>query len=232
MNFVHIGAGAGDKDPSSNFRDGFSELVKKQNNKSINVIVVEANPNNIKKLEETWKDFRNVKILNFAIVPINTTLSKIKLYYSEDDGPHYQLLSKNIDHIKRYFPNSKINHLHAPTLTIKNFFKNYCKNLTIESFSIDVEGADFEIVMDIDLNEYDIKNISIEYLHLSKIQKKKLINKFIENNYSYNGFGIDHNDIDWLFTKKKSKWNNLIAKILPYIHRIHYKRLNKIIKKL
>ena len=29
MNFVHIGAGAGDKDPSSNFRDGFSELVKK-----------------------------------------------------------------------------------------------------------------------------------------------------------------------------------------------------------
>ena len=52
MNFVHIGAGAGDKDPSSNFRDGFSELVKKQNNKSINVIVVEANPNNIKKLEK------------------------------------------------------------------------------------------------------------------------------------------------------------------------------------
>ena len=29
MNFIHIGAGAGDLDPASNFRDGFSEYVKK-----------------------------------------------------------------------------------------------------------------------------------------------------------------------------------------------------------
>ena len=33
MNFVHIGAGAGDLDPSSNFRDGFSEYVKKHKSK-------------------------------------------------------------------------------------------------------------------------------------------------------------------------------------------------------
>ena len=31
MNFVHFGAGAGDLDPSSNFRDGFSEYIKNQN---------------------------------------------------------------------------------------------------------------------------------------------------------------------------------------------------------
>ena len=29
MNFLHIGGGAGDLDPSTNFRDGFSEFVKK-----------------------------------------------------------------------------------------------------------------------------------------------------------------------------------------------------------
>ena len=28
MNFVHIGAGAGDLDPAANYRDGFTELVK------------------------------------------------------------------------------------------------------------------------------------------------------------------------------------------------------------
>ena len=33
MNFVHIGAGAGDLDPSSNFRDGFTEFVKNKKNK-------------------------------------------------------------------------------------------------------------------------------------------------------------------------------------------------------
>ena len=86
--------------------------------------------------------------------------------------------------------------------------------------------------MDIDFERYYIKNISIEYLHLNKKQKKNLINKLIQNGYSYNGFGVDHNNIDWLFTKKKSKWNDFISRIFPYIHRIHYKRLNKIIKKI
>ena len=97
--------------------------------------------------------------------------------------------------------------------------------------SIDIEGKDYDVVMDIDFERYYIKNISIEYLHLNKKQKKKLISKLIQNGYSYNGFGVDHNNIDWLFTKKKSKWNDFISRIFPYIHRIHYKRLNKIIKK-
>ena len=49
---------------------------------------------------------------------------------------------------------------------------NYFKDTPIESFSIDVEGADFDIMMDIDLKKFNIKNISIEYLHLTKKQKK------------------------------------------------------------
>ena len=56
--------------------------------------------------------------------------------------------------------------------------------------------------MDIDFNKYAINNISVEYLHLNKNQKIKLISKLILNGYSYNGFGLDHNNIDWLFTKK------------------------------
>ena len=31
------------------------------------------------------------------------------------------------------------------------------------------------------------------------------------------------------FSKKNSNWNNLISKFLPFIHRKHYKRLNKLI---
>ena len=86
--------------------------------------------------------------------------------------------------------------------------------------------------MDIDLKKFDIYQFSIEYFHLNKYQKKKIINKFIKNGYSYNGFGIDHNNLDWMFIKKKSFWNNFILRIFPYIHRIHYKRLNKLIKKI
>ena len=232
MNFVHIGAGAGDLDPSSNFRDGFTEFVKKQKNKRYKIYVVEANPKNIKKLKETWKNYKNAKIFNLAIVPNNFKKKQIKLFYSENDAPHFQLMSSEINHVKRYFPQSKIKSINIKVMKIDYFFKTYFKNSKIESFSIDIEGKDYEVLMDLDLQKYTINNISVEYLHLSKYQKIKLIRKLIVNGYSYNGFVLDHNNIDWLFTKKKSIWNNFISRIFPYVHRIHYKRLNKILKKL
>ena len=232
MNFVHIGAGAGDLDPSSNFRDGFTEFVKNQKNKKYKIYVVEANPKNIKKLKETWKNYKNTKIFNLAIVPNNFKKKKIKLFFSENDAPHFQLMSSEINHVKRYFPQSKIRSINVKVMKIDYFFKRYFKNSMIESFSIDIEGKDYDVLMDIDFKKYTINNISVEYLHLSKYQKIKLIRKLISNGYSYNGFGLDHNNIDWLFTKKKSIWNNFISRIFPHVHRIHYKRFNKILKKL
>ena len=44
MNFLHIGGGAGDLDPTTGFRDGFSEFVKKHKSKNKNIFIVEANP--------------------------------------------------------------------------------------------------------------------------------------------------------------------------------------------
>ncbi len=173
MNFIHIGAGAGDLDPRSNFRDGFSEYVKNHKVKKKNIFLIEANPKNIKKLKECWKNYKNIKIFNCALVPNNFNKKKIKLYYSEEDAPHYQLLSSDINHIKKYFPNAKIKSIFVKTMKIKFFLEKYCKNLNIESFSIDVEGIDYEIIMDINFKKYNIKNLSIEYLHLDKNQKKK-----------------------------------------------------------
>ena len=232
MNFVHIGAGAGDLDPASNFRDGFTEFVKNQKNKKFKINVVEANPKNIKKLKETWKNYKDTKILNLAIVPNNFKKKQIKLFYSENDAPHFQLMSSEINHVKRYFPKSKIKSMNIKVMKIDYFFKRFFKNSKIESFSIDIEGKDYDVLMDIDFKKYTINNISVEYLHLSKYQKINLIKKLISNGYSYNGFGLDHNNIDWLFTKKKSIWNNFISRIFPHVHRIHYKRFNKILKKL
>lgn len=232
MIFVHIGAGAGDLDPSTNYRDGFTEYVKKFKCDEKKIILVEANHINIKKLKNCWKNYKFVKIYNVAITPNNYKKKKIELYYSVDDKPNYQLLSYNKNHIKKYFPDSKIKKIIVNTLKIKDFFKKNFTNLSIESFSLDVEGLDYDIFMDIDLKKFNIKNFSIEYFHLNKSQKKNIVKKFIMNGYSYNGFGLDHNKLDWLFTKKKSIWNNLISKFLPYLHRIHYKRLNKIIVNL
>jgi FkbM family methyltransferase len=232
MIFVHIGAGAGDLDPKAGFRDGFSEFVKKKKDITKEIFLVEANPKNISKLKKSWKNYKNIKIINKAIIPNNYNKKKIKLYYCDEDAPHYQLLSSDVNHIKHYFPNSNIKSITVKTLKIKELFNSNFKNKTIESFSLDVEGLDYKLIMDLELSKYNINNISIEYMHLNFNQKKKIVNKFISNKFTYNGFGIDHNNFDWLFSNKKSLWNNLIAKLLPYIHRKHYKRLNKILFKI
>ena len=80
MIFVHIGAGAGDLDPWTNFRDGFSEYVKKNKSEESKIFVVEANPKNIEKLKTCWKDYRNVEIFNLAITPNDFLGNNITLF--------------------------------------------------------------------------------------------------------------------------------------------------------
>ena len=66
MNFLHIGGGAGDLDPSTNFRDGFSEFVKTHKSKNKNIFVIEANPINIRLLKKSWENYASVKVFNVA----------------------------------------------------------------------------------------------------------------------------------------------------------------------
>lgn len=65
LNFVQVGAGAGDLDPRMGNRDGFTEYVKQLDKNLINkIILVEPNPINIPKLKEAWKDYPQAEILN------------------------------------------------------------------------------------------------------------------------------------------------------------------------
>ena len=227
MIFLHIGGGAGDLDPTTNYRDGFSEFVKKYKSKNKKIFIVEANPINISTLKKSWKKFNYVKIFNFGITDKKS--SKIKFYYSENDAPHYQLFSTDFNHVKRNYPNSIIKNKNIKCLNINFFLEKFFKKKKIDYFSIDIEGGDYQVLKKLNFKKFDIKNISLEYLHLNKTQKKKIIRKLINNGYSYCGFGIDHNKIDWLFEKKRCIWNIWLSKLLPVIHRKHYKRLNKLI---
>ena len=229
MNFLHIGGGAGDLDPKANFRDGFSEFVKNHKSKNKNIYIVEANPVNIQTLKKSWKKYKSVKIFNFAIMDKNN--KKFKFFYSKEDSPHYQLFTSNIKHIKIHFPGSAIKKKYINSININSFLDKYFKSKTIDYFSIDIEGADYKVLMKLNLKKYKIQNISLEYLHLNKNQKIKILKKLIINGYTYFGFGLDHNKIDWFFKKKECKWNNLLSKFLPIIHRKHYKRLNKLLIK-
>ena len=226
MFYVHLGAGAGDLDERADFRCGFTEFIKKNYSENSKVFVVEANPKNIEKLNKSYKNYNNVKILNFAISSNNS--DKLTLYYVEEDSPHYQVCSSNINHVKKHYPNEVIKKFDIESIFINDFFKKYSIN-QIDHLSIDIEGLDYDVLMSIDFSKFIIENISIEYLHLTKFQKINLINFLSKRGYSYYGYGYDHNNFDYLFVKKKKYWNVLLSKVLPYISTKHYKILNSLL---
>lgn len=223
MIFVHLGAGAGDLDEGANYKCGFTKFVKENYNEMSSAYLVEANPLNIEKLKLSYEGFKNTNFFNLAIS--NEENEELTFYYSEDDFPHYQVASYSLDHVKKHYPASKINTFTIKTTSINNFFEN-CSLNKIDHLSIDIEGLDFEVLMSINFEKYNIKNISIEYLHLSKFQKKKIISFLTTKGFSYCGFGYDHNNFDYLFVRKKILWNIFLSKMLHLISTKHYKFLN------
>ena len=232
MIYVHIGAGAGDLDAGALFRDGFSEFVKKNNDEDKRIFLVEANPSNISKLKISWKDYKNVEIFDFAITSSKQSEKKIKFYYSLDDAPHFQQFSNNIEHVKKNYKDlDKIKFIYIDCVKINDFLDKNFNNKIINFFSIDIEGMDYDVIQDINLKKFEIINFSFEHLHLNIYQKIKLFKKFLKFGYSYNGSGIDHNNFDWTFKKKKNIWNNIIFFFLIFISNKYYQILNKLLQK-
>ena len=226
--FVHLGAGAGDLDSRANYRCGFTELIKKKITKEDKAFVIEANIKNLNKLEECYKNFKNVNILNFAISHKNTELCEF--FFTKDDAPHYQVCSLDINHVKKHYPNSVIESFTVKGLRINEFFSKYVGE-KIDYLSIDLEGIDYEVMMEIDLSKFQIENISIEHLHLNKSQKEILIKHLNINGYSYCGYGYDHLNFDYLFKKKKIVWNKFLSNFLWLVSHKKLKYFNKFIFK-
>ena len=224
MIFVHLGAGAADLDSGANFRCGFTEFIKKKSEPKDEIFLVEANPKNISNLEASYKNFSNVKIFNIGISVKNE--EKLEFFYTEDDAPHYQVCTTKIDHLKKHYPNSIISKFHISAFSINDFFKKKIKKNEIDFLSIDLEGIDYDVLMSIDLNQFNIKNISIEYIHLTSDEKNQLINHLNNYGYSYCGNGYDHNNFDFLFCKKHIYKNRLLSKIICLISNKHVKYLN------
>ena len=228
MIFVHLGAGAGDLDERANFRCGFTEFIKKNAKSNDKIFVLEANPKNIPKLRECYKNFSNVSIYNLGI-SINNE-KKLNFYYTDDDAPYYQVCSAKIGHLKKHYPNSYFKKFEVISLSINEFFKKKVKENIIDYLSIDIEGLDFDVLMSINMNEFNINNISIEFIHLTPLEKK-MIKHLNQNGYSYFGYGYDHNGFDFLFKRKKVLLNKLLSKFLWIVSNKHIKYLNYFISK-
>jgi len=207
--FIQIGAGAGDQDERLDFKDGFTKFVKEKINNENNILVVEANPHNLKKLKDCWKNYSNVRIFNIAIVDSHYKKDDIKLYYTESDAPCYQITSINKEHVKKHYPNDKIIELNVRSQKINDFLIEKTKLENIEYLAIDVEGIDYDLLMDIDFDKLKIKNISFEFIHLNEEQIKNIFNRLIKNGFTYTGKGFDINGYDLMFKKKINFFSKL-----------------------
>ena len=201
--YIQIGAGAGDQEKGNQNIDGFTKFIKstKITNED-KILIVEANAMNIETLKKCWKNFSNVKIFNLAITGDNNKLNQIELYYTEDDFPFYQITSNNYEHVRKHYPKSQIKKFLVNSKKISEFLSEEVNSNKVEYLAIDIEGMDVEVLMSINFKKYNIQNISTEFLHLQKNNRKKLLHKLANEGYSFKGLGFDVNGYDFMFEKK------------------------------
>jgi FkbM family methyltransferase len=202
--YIQIGAGAGDLDSRANFRDGFTEYVKKLNPNLIEkIILVEPNPINFKKLLECWSKYPQVMIYKYGIRRVSDGEKFINFFYAEEDGPHYQVFSMEKEHVLKHYPNGAIRTLKIETLELPELINHATGGKAIEMLSIDIEGIDADILLETDWREINCKNLSFEHLHLG--DKLKPVLRHLSNcGYRFIGSGLDTHGYDLMYENMKT----------------------------
>lgn len=203
--FVQLGAGAGDLDSRVFNQDGFSKFIKSLPIESIKkLVLVEPNPINIPNLKQCWKDYSNAEIHQMAITTSEHNETTAKFYFTDNDGPHYQIGSLLRTHNENScYVGQKVNEIDVNVETINSFLENRV-GTDIELLAIDIEGMDIPVLLDIDFNKFKIKYLSFEHLGFIRQpgQKKIIFDHLQNNNFEFYGNGCDHNGYDYLFRNK------------------------------
>ena len=221
MCLIQIGSGSASLD--TYIEDGFSNFIVKKKIKK-KIYIIEANSIHIDNLKKFYSKYKNIKIFNLAISSDKTFLKKMVFFYCLNDAPNYQIFSNSKSFVKKYFPNGVIKKKTVECLRISEFLeKNNIKN--IDYLSIDIEGMDYDVLINLNLNKFQIKNISFEHLHLSFFEKIKIVYKLIKHDYYFSGMGFDLRKSDWMF-KKRYNLNKLKTYLLPITPRRIWKRYN------
>lgn len=221
MCLIQIGSGSASLD--THIKDGFSNFIIKKKIKK-KIYIIEANSIHIDNLKKFYSKYKNIKIFNLAISPDNNFLKKMVFFYCLNDAPNYQIFSNSKSFVKKHFPNGEIKKKIVECLRISEFFeKNNIKNM--DYLSIDIEGMDYDVLINLDLNKFKINNISFEHLHLSFFEKIKIVYKLIKHDYYFSGMGFDLRKSDWMFRKNYNS-NKLKTFLLPITPRKIWKRYN------
>ena len=161
------------------------------------VLLVEPVPHNVEAINNNLKDFKDIVLEQVAISDKKekkdfffvkrSSIPKLKKHWSSGIGSFNK--SHILDHRSKRFQieDIDIDKISIQSITIQDLIEKY--SITkIDKLLIDVEGSEYAILKNIDLNKINIKKIVFEYKHFDgyKTTGKKLeeiLKKFNQNNY-------------------------------------------------
>ena len=153
-----------------------------------NVVEIKKNLNNLKGIiiEQVALSDKN-ETRNFYFVK-NTSIHKLKKHWSSGIGSFNK--KHLLDHKSKRFKieEEDIDKISIEAIRFKDLVDKYNIN-QIDKLLVDVEGSEFAILNDIDLNSINIKKIIFEYKHFDGYQTtgkklEEILKKFEENGYT------------------------------------------------
>ena len=153
-----------------------------------NVVEIKKNLNNLEGviIEEVALSDKNEK-RNFYFVK-NTSIHKLKKHWSSGIGSFNK--QHLLDHKSKRFKieEEDIDKISIEAIRFKDLVDKYKIN-QIDKLLIDVEGSEYAILNDMDLNSINIKKIIFEYKHFDGYQTtgkklEEILKKFEENGYT------------------------------------------------
>ena len=162
------------------------------------VLLVEPVPHNVVEIKKNLNNLEGITIeqvalsdknetRNFYFVK-NTSIHKLKKHWSSGIGSFNK--QHLLDHKSKRFKieDEDIDEISIEVIRFKDLVDKYNIN-QIDKLLIDVEGSEFAILNDIDLNSINIKKIIFEYKHFDGYQTtgkklEEILKKFEENGYT------------------------------------------------
>ena len=162
------------------------------------VLLVEPVPHNVVEIKKNLNNLEGITIeqvalsdknetRNFYFVK-NTSIHKLKKHWSSGIGSFNK--QHLLDHKSKRFKieEEDIDKISIEAIRFKDLVDKYNIN-QIDKLLVDVEGSEFIILNDIDLNSIKIKKIIFEYKHFDGYQTtgkklEEILKKFKENGYT------------------------------------------------
>lgn len=165
MKIVQIGTGGG--------RDDLTDIIKDQPVEIL--ILVEPLRVHNTSIRECYKHVKNKHVVNMAISTGEE--QTIAFYHHLDDGPGFEVAGTSREHIiKHGLPPDRIVESKVEAIRINQLLEKYQLN-QLDILYIDAEGMDADIVQDLDLSKYLVRDIYFENLHL----KNNEVYRFLKN---------------------------------------------------